>query len=92
MKIKEIIHTDGTCEYHAADCSHRKSDPFADVYRYEIEASSIEDLCHKLELELNADYASDHDMTVEDYVAQKLGWVIGTTKDFDHRVFPCIKF
>ena len=91
MKIKAIHNSNCTTEYHKAECSHSKGIYHDHAYEIEVEASNIKELIHKLELELNSDFAGDYGLTPEEYVASGEGYRIYTTKGADFRLFPCVK-
>lgn len=91
MKVRATDGSNGTTEYHNCECSHDKGG-FGYTYEIEVEASSIKELCRKLELEVNKDFAADQGMSVEQFMAEGLGYVVSTNKGYAFRVFPCVKF
>lgn len=90
MKVRVTSGSNGTTEFHNCGCSHDKGLGYTD--EIEMDATNLKELCHELELWVNEDFASDYGMTVEDYVASGEGYRVGTSKFYDFRVFPCVKF
>lgn len=90
MKVRATDGGNGTTEFHNCGCSHEKGYGFS--YEIEVDATNLNELCRELELYVNEDFAGDYGMTVEDFVAEGMGYSVGKGKDEAFRVFPCIKF
>ena len=90
MRIKQIVCTNGTTEYHAESCNH--TNPYADAaYIMEFNADSMKGLMHEINLDFNQDFASSEGMTPEEYVASGSAYIASFDKGSDLRVFRCIK-
>ena len=89
MEVRSTDGSNGRWEFHAVNCKHNSSG-WGEII--EVEATNMKELCHQLELWFNDDFAGDYGMTVEEYVAEGLGYQITTDKDSEFRVFPCCKF
>lgn len=92
MKVRVTSTGWGEHEFHQVGCSHSKLGLGFDTYEIELEASTRAELIHALELWINEDFATDYDMTVEDYVSQGMGYQVGTQPGAEWRLFPCVKF
>lgn len=92
MRVRVTDNGRGEHEFHQVGCRHRMMGFYNDTYEIELEASTRAELVHALELWINEDFATDYDMTVEDYVAQGMGYQVGAEPGAEWRLFPCVKF
>lgn len=92
MKIKAISHDNCRHEFHQIGCAHDKGFGGSHTYEIDVDANNMKELCHQLELNINADFAADYGMSVAEYVAAGEGYRVSKSADAIFRVFPCIKF
>ena len=94
MEIKVTDYQNGTHEFHAIGCDHKKSNYFSegDSFVKQFDASNKKELMHQIELWFNQDFASDYGMTPAEYIASGQGYKCSTTSGSELHLFPCVKF
>jgi len=94
MKIKVTDYSNGTHEFHAANCNHKKTihSGNGDSFFKEFDASNKKELMHQIDLWFNQDFAHSNGMTPEEYVASGDGYKCSTESGSDLHLFPCVKF
>jgi hypothetical protein len=91
MRIKLVTCSNGTTQYHSESCSHTA--PYADGEMVmDFNATNMKELFHEINLDFNQDFASDYDMTVEEYVASRQGYEASFDTGSVIQVFRCVKF
>ena len=90
MKVKLVICSNGTTQYHAETCNH--TSPYADFDMVmDFNATTMKELFHEINLDFNQDFAHDYGMTPEEYVASRQGYEASFESGSVVQVFRCVK-
>jgi len=84
-------YSDTACEVHACGCRHREK-MFGHKIRRNFKGDTMEELIRDVALDYNSDFAGDNGMTPEEYVDGGNGYHVGTEKNDEVRIMPCVKF